>query len=43
MDDDKKFKILVGTMITISAIIIIGIWESVIEPLWDLILRYIQG
>lgn len=34
IEDDKKLKIIIYTMISISAVIIIGVWESFIKPIF---------
>jgi hypothetical protein len=42
MDDDKKLKILLYSIAILSAVAIIGIWESFIKPIVGLFTGFIS-
>lgn len=41
VEDDTKLKLVLSVIIFLAVIAIIGIWESVIKPLWNLLLTYV--
>ena len=41
VEDDTKLKIVLWIIVILAVVAIIGIWESVIKPLWNLLATYV--
>jgi len=41
VEDDTKLKLVLWIIITLAIVAIIGIWESVLKPLWGLLAAHV--
>ena len=41
VEDDTKLKLVLWIIISLAVVAIIGIWESVLKPLWHLLSTYV--
>jgi hypothetical protein len=42
MEDDSKLKITFYSILTLTIVAVVGIWESIIEPIISFLLKNIQ-